>query len=317
MSATRSAPRPLVRIVAASAAVLGGLLAAVASATPAHAEDGDVKVTLSGLDSSLRAGRNEDFTVRTENRLDQEINAVRRVIVVRLDGLNPDQVNVSARGGGVPMVKSSSGSGEVRFDEALGYRLAPDGDRGDSDSVTLTIRFNQSAPGGEVTVTAYAMRFGAILGSASDTMDLKSDAPTPTPTPSSEAPATSAPPTGAGPTQVQTLDPETVAGITDASGIPPFLYVLGAVLVLLGGGILWLLFRPEKPALVEGYGVPAAYDTRAYEQVRPPSLGYPAPRHGANLNPTTVMPAVDPNTPPPADPWADGGTTQQFPTPRH
>jgi hypothetical protein len=317
MSAKRSAPRSgvLIRIAGASAAVLGGLLAAVGPAAPAHAEEGDVRVALSGLSSDLRPGRSEDFSVRTENRTEVDINAIRRVIVVQLGGLSAGQVTVIRRSGGIPMVASSPGPGQVRFDEALGYHLGPDGKRGDSESAGFQIRFDESAPGGEVTVTAYAMRFNAVLGSASDSLTLNSaNVPvTPTPTPTAAPSETD---TTAGQTPVRTLEPDSVAGVTSASGIPPILYVLGGVLVLLGGGILWLLFRPNKPALVDGYGTPAvAYDTRAYEQVRPPSLGYPAaPRHAANVNPTTVMPAIDdPSTPPPVDPWADGDRTQQFP----
>ena len=103
--------------------------------------------------------------------------------------------------------------------------------------------------------------------------------------------------------------------------MPSILYVLGAILLVFGGGILWLLFRRPKPAATDGY--PPA----DYEPARAPTLGYPMPaRHaasppnaGAPLNPTTVMPAIrDGWTPPPGvDPWARGGSgadpTQEFP----
>ena len=90
MSTTTRYPR----LVAASIAAVGAALATLALSTPAHAAEGDVKVSIGNLASSVSAGRSESFTVRAENKTDNEITAVRLVIVVQLAGLNADQVGL-------------------------------------------------------------------------------------------------------------------------------------------------------------------------------------------------------------------------------
>ncbi len=74
--------------------------------------------------------------------------------------------------------------------------------------------------------------------------------------------------------------------------MPASLYVMGGALVALGGVILFLLFRRQRPvALVE-------YPVAEYEQVRPQSLGYPP---SAGTHPTAVLPTVRDSEP--TDPW--------------
>ena len=110
------------------------------------------------------------------------------------------------------------------------------------------------------------------------------------------------------------------AGAPVGSSVPIALYVLGAILVSVGGVILWLLFRP-RPALVAGAdpsGRPYPSGGGPYPTMPPPdrapTLGYPrlgppTPKHGADTEPTTVMPTMrDPfGQPPPVDPWAIQG----------
>jgi hypothetical protein len=73
--------------------------------------------------------------------------------------------------------------------------------------------------------------------------------------------------------------------------VPVILYVMGILLIVVGGLILWLLFRRQKPLADAG-----GYPTAEYDQVRPSSLGYP--RHAATVRPTAIMPTVQDPEPP-------------------
>jgi len=303
-------------LVAASLATLGAALATLALATPAQAAEGDVKVSISGLASSVYAGRTETFTVRTENNTDNELTAVRRVIVIQLAGLDANQVDLSQRSA-LPPQKASAGSGQVQFTETIAYRLRPHDEKDDTKQASFTFRFDGSIPPGKAVVTVYAVKEGSVLGSASDSMDVRGAGgqhETPSAAPTTTLPPVTAPPptVDADETPVSPVEIDQQSNIlTNDSGIPTILYVVGAVLLLLGGGILWLLFRSPKPALTGGYPVVGYPDDG--HPVRPPNLGYPAQPRGAPLNPTTVMPTVREDwTPAPGvDPWARGPGTDR------
>jgi hypothetical protein len=318
MSATYKVPRR----IAASVAALGAAFATLAFASPAFAADGDVKVSISGLGDDVSIGNDsESFNVRVENETDQPITAVRRRIVIQLPGLTADQVSITRSR--LPLFKSSSNPGEVTFEgDPLGFRLREKGERDDSESTSFSLRFSPGAPSGEANVTVIAVSAGQLLGSDSDSITVRpgrgqNQATTPPPT---TLPPVTMPPVTPEATQTQTqvapLDASQDDIFPTSSGIPTFLYILGAILVVLGGGILWLMFRNPKPepAYVPAHGYPNA----DYDQTRAPSLGYPVPPRPAHTSPTTVMPTVrDPYTPPPGvDPWAKGAgpdSTQQFP----
>ena len=76
---------------------------------------------------------------------------------------------------------------------------------------------------------------------------------------------------------------------SDGTAVPAALYVMGGLLVALGGLILFLLFRRQRPAaLVER-------PVTEYEEMPPPSLGYPT---SAGVHPTAVLPTVRGAEPP-------------------
>jgi len=162
-------------------------------------------------------------------------------------------------------------------------------------------------------VTAYAVA-GNVLGQASDTIDVRlsghaqQTTPPPTTEPAATQPAAGPTDTG-GPVVLATprTDPQL---LSNGGGIPIILYILGAVLLALGGGILYLLFRSPKGEL---------YETEEEDEPgRTTGLGYPtAPRHAATVAPTAIMPAVrdahDPRVPPGVDPWAISDATKEIP----
>ncbi len=307
MPATPTTRRAATAIAAAAVAVFASL----AVAAPARA-DGEVKVSLQGLASSMTAGgRGDGFSVRLENNTDQPLLNVRRVIAVRLAGLTGDGVHITR--GSFELQKSATGPGEIIFSEA-GDSLEPNG-RAQTRNYQLT--FTASAPAGRAQVTAYALAGGSQkqLGSDSDGVEVKGangptknpeHTPTQTPSPAATVP----PPTNTGPpVTIEPLDANGIAGSPNSGGgVPVILYILGGVLVAIGGAILWLLFRSPRPALVDDGYAPG------YEPVRPPSLGYPAPGYppaGPRPAgpPTAVLPVVPEGRtlPPGVDPWAQGG----------
>jgi hypothetical protein len=259
-------------------------------ASPAHA-DGQVDVSISGLSSSMTAGaRADSFTVRLQNKTKAEIFPVRTTLVVRLTGLTTGQVRITR--GGFPLANQQSASGEVRAVDTLPVSLGPDGKARDSSSVGYGIQFLLGTPSGRADIGAIASVGSTVLGSTSRSTTVKggaSAAPTTTPeaTLSPDPTATTSQDVGFSPLN----EPPSQAAVAASSGVPVIFYILGAILVAVGGTILWLLFRP-RPALVAGQEIP----TDVYDQVRPPSLGYPG---GPGENPVTRTSVL-----PPSDPWA-------------
>jgi hypothetical protein len=272
--------------VAATAAVLTLMAAPV----PAHAADGDVRVTVD-LGDSITTGRPHGVNVRFRNNTNTSILDVRAAITVHLDGLQPDAVSLTS--GGQELPKASNGSDVIFTDlHAFATRLRA----GSSASRTYTITFDPSVPPGSVDVTATALdAFGQQLGSGSATADLRQGngaSPSRTPSPSKSAPPPVNVPLPTGTVSIAPLGGDggrtTPLSNDDSGGIATLPYILGAFLVLIGGAILWLLLRkPKTPAQV---AQPAWDGDGDYAVVRPPTLGYPSgPRAAA---PTAMMPVV-------------------------
>jgi hypothetical protein len=294
----------------AAATVLATGLTTFAFAAPAHAE-GEVDVSMGSLDSSMDPGETDDFSVRLRNRTDQQFQPLRVVFTIRLDGLEPNQVRIFGQFG---LVDAGSSTGEVRLAERIGRFLNEEGRRGSSITVRYGITFTGSAPGGEAQVTAQAIANNQVLGTDQDEVRVRGEA---APSTTSEAPnQTGGPTEEPGPT-LATIPAEPAAASPSGGGPPAILYVLGGLLVLAGGAMLWLLFRRPRPALVEGAALP--YDTgpiggpaRLSHPVYPPPQG-PLPRRATP--PTAAMPTVNPNYSPQhsaVDPWADSAE-EQFP----
>jgi hypothetical protein len=310
----------------AAATVLATGLTTFAFAVPAHAE-GEVDVNLGSLDSSMDPGETDDFTVRLRNRTDQQFQIVRVVFTVRLDGLQPNQVRIFGQFGG--LVDAGSSTGEIRLAERIGRFLNEEGRRGSSVNLRYGITFTGSAPGGQAQVTAQAVANNQVLGTDQDEVRIRGEAaPTTTEPPNETGGPNSEEP---GPT-LATIPAEPAAANPTGGGPPAILYVLGGLLVLAGGAMLWLLFRRPRPALVDG--APLPYDTgpiggpsRLSHPVYPPPPG-PMPRRATPPTatpptatpptatpPTAVMPTVNPTYAPQhraVDPWADSAE-DQFP----
>jgi hypothetical protein len=331
------------RVFARLGVTVGAAVAALWVASPAFAAD-PVRTDISGLSSTFTAGagRPDSFRADMQNNTDTELQPVRRVIVVRLAGVTPDNVRIYQ--GSMPLPLQSGGPDEVGAADLLQVRLAPNGKHGDSSNQTFGIQFTSSAPNGRGEVIFQAYRGQELLGSTARNVTIKGGLAqsTPSPTPSRPSPTAStdavpapADSQGSSTVAVAPIPGDKTASYTSTgSGIPVTFYVLGAILVAAGGAILWLLFRP-RPAVVAGHP-PAAYEpvrasplgypdpapTLGYPQVAPP-LPTPRSAQTANVQPTTIMPAVRGAAapPPPVDPWAGGSssadTTQAFEPPRH
>jgi hypothetical protein len=325
------------RVLPRLGVAVGALLAALLVGSPAFAAD-PVSTSISGMSSSFTAGaRNADsFTLTMSNETKNDIQPIRRIIVVRLPGLTPQQVRISR--GGLPLAGQASAAGEVRAADMLQDSLGPKGKARDQSKADYTIQFLAGAPGGKGDLTFQAYHNETLLGSTTKGFTVRGGTAQTTgpatPTPNDTATQSGGVVPGAvSPAQpVAPLETNKAQASTSASsGVPTIFYVLGAVLVTMGGAILWLLFRPrQSAALVAGSDQPTdpyppAPGYRAEPTDRAPTLGYPRQEgrggghgHVANIQPTTVMPAVrDSAPPPPVDPWAgQGGFTDRLPPTR-
>jgi hypothetical protein len=309
-----STSKVIARFAAASG--VGVVFAAVGFAAPAFA-DNSVNVDLNSVTSNVTAGSRPDaFNVTFRNNTNGAFN-IKIVFSVKLPGLTADQVRI-VRAPAVELGKQQSGD-QVILTDPLGASFLPRS----SQNVNYTLQFLSGAPSGRATFTGEALRDNTNAGSASRNITVRGTFGATTPAKTPTVGPTDAFPTGpvatggvvAGPTI--TLEPrEGTLPASNSGGVPVGLYIMGALLVGVGVAILWLLFRQRSQPVGD------VYPTADYDVV-PPTLGYPAGRHAmpGNLNPTAAMPSlraetvssptvvnrtmpIDPNTPPPVDPWA-------------
>jgi hypothetical protein len=265
------------------------VLTTLALATPAHAADA-VDVNLSGISGTITAGSRGVVNVSATfvNRTNAAITSIQGVFTIHLDGMPADGVRVT-RGSDLPA--QSVGAGTVQFTDPGSFELLRNGRR----TIGYQLQFTATAPAGKAAITFEAYSGGNRLGGDETSVTVRSSA---TPQLTSSAPTTPPntdpgliPTFTAGPSVVVGDPGQNQSGISDDSGVPVSLYVMGGLLIAVGGLILWLLFRRQKaPADAGGYA------TSEYAQVRPASLGYP--RHSATVHPTAVLPVIrDPEPP--------------------
>jgi hypothetical protein len=280
--------------------------------------------------SSFSAGgRADNFTVTLRNNTNSNQVAITVNFAVQLNGLTASQLRIRSGIGG-DLATHDAGGNMVVATDPRSHDFGPKGTVfGRETQISYTIEFLAGTPSGKATLTASAVKQGNQFGSASDSITIKGGAAaSPTPDPSSAAPTdTATDPAVGGPSGGQAVPTQPLSdknAIPDSGGgVPVVLYVMGALLLGVGGVILYMLFRQRQPAA-------AVADTPPGEFDRPASLGYPAGRASAKppvpVDPTTPMPSlrvatmpnpqvprpgpsgprpgpVGPVDPPPVDPW--------------
>jgi hypothetical protein len=238
--------RMIFRLAAATAA---GVVLAGAMAAPAFAED-VIGVTLSSTPSSFTVGSRADtFVVSLRNNTNNIVAAVNVSFTIRLTGLTATQVRIRGTSGDIAL---SDTGGLITGTDPRSLDFLP---RQRGRDVGYSIEFLSGAPSGRATFTAAATRSGVIQGSASTAITVKGGAVAASPTPTSATPTDPVspdngsilPPTGPG--AVGPLANNNGQIPADSGGIPVALYVMGAILVGVGGVILWMLFKQRtQPA---------------------------------------------------------------------
>jgi hypothetical protein len=278
-------------LTAATAAVL----AALVPATTASAASG-VQVNLGGLNSTQNAGSGhpDGFSVTFKSQDRQQVaQTLRSVLVVQLNGLQPEAVHITGRFGELP--KSTSGGGVTFTDpEAvvfLGGRTAT--------TRNYQILFDAQAPDGHGQLQAFAVTTdGNQQGSdsADFTVRASNAAATHTPSPSSSPAPTVNVPIPSGQVSVAPLQDGGRATplANEGSGVPIFIYIMGGILVAMGAAILFLLFRnPRDGAAVPAPDEPIDYPPRADPGWAPGPAGQGYPPTGPRMAaPTAQMPVV-------------------------
>jgi len=249
-----STSRTIIRLAAATAV---GIALVGTTAVPAFAAG--IDLSLNEVPSSFTAGgQADDFTVEMQNNTNKLVTGVMVSFAIQLDGLTAGNVRIHTLGGDLAM--RDQGDQVVATDPHP--RSLPKGAR---TEIGYAIEFLTGAPSGRATLTAYALARGGNLDQASDAIDVVGGTATPTPT----ADPT---PTDANPFPTDSATPYNGAAsvppdITGAlannnntpdgggPGIPVGLYIMGGLLVGVGGVILWMLFK-QRPKPVSGGDFP-------------------------------------------------------------
>jgi hypothetical protein len=304
----------------AAAALVASVVGALSFAAPALAE-GEVDVNMGGLDSSIDPGDDDNFTVRLRNRTEQQFQPLRVVFTIRLNGLEPQHVRINSAFG---ELTEQGGGGQIRL--AQGYFLNQEGRRNSSITIPYRIAFTNSIPGGRAEVTAQAVFGDQVLGTDQDEIEIEGQ---PAPSQTTGAPtATQGPVAEASGPPLAPVDGQQSASAQQDSGTPTVLYILGGMLVVAGGVMLWLLFRRPRrqPALVGGAPGPDTGPFIAPSRLSHPIYPPPNPRQATPptaplwSTPTSPLGSAPARGATPAhapqhaavDPWAESAE-DQFP----
>jgi hypothetical protein len=241
------------------------------------------------------------------NKSNNSVTSIQPVFTIHLDGMPGDGVRIG-RVLGSELPAQSAGDGTVQFSDPNTFELLRNGRR----TVSYTLLFTSTAPAGKATITIDAYSGNNRLGGDSSSTNVRSNAPRASATPSSSPvnTATGIQPTfAAGPSySLAPLDPEAAAS-TPSTSVPVSLYVMGGLLVGVGGLDPVADLPPPEAA-----GRGGRLSGHEYDQARPSSLGYP--RHAARpTHLTAVLPTVQPGLAPPVDPY-DGPLPPPPPLPR-
>lgn len=227
------------RFATLASAVAAALAVLLVIATPARAE-GEVDVSIDGLSGSVRAGASsEDFRATFTNESNSPIPGVYVVVAVSFPGAPTEDIHVQ-RSRGADLPSQVTGDGVIAFTDPAPFDLGRGGGNG-RRRVDFFLSFGDSVPQGEAVVTVAAYAAAGLLGSASQTIEVRGSGT-----------RTTAPNTDPGFVPTFTPGPTySVAPLNDAddlalrsSNVPKTVYVLGSLLVVMGLVTLILIFRP-------------------------------------------------------------------------
>ncbi|MFR9777400.1 hypothetical protein ACL02O_15255 [Micromonospora sp. MS34] len=249
MSVRRGATR-----VATVGAMLGGLLAVGAS--PALA-DGD-QVQVRSASSFTAGGSPGTVAVEVRKRTDGCV-ILRTGLMLRLDGVQPQQVRVQVNSGGrwwpVPVSGRSGALATARTSPA-----EPNLCKGKGKTVRYRVAFLAGAPAGRLTVVGEATTAaGRLIGRAATTARVggakaatptPTRTPSPTPTPSAEETTPGADDTSSAVAALAPVAGASAAAADGSSGGSPFMW-LGILLVLVGAALIALLVRRNRVEKVD------------------------------------------------------------------
>jgi hypothetical protein len=243
MSIWRTAARLAAVLAAAAGLVLAG-------AAPALAAPYSVGL---GLPSSFRVGGSPGaVTVKITKGEDGCVNA-RWGVNIRLPGMSSDQIRVErALNGSWHRVSAQSvDDGAVAF--------GADGPlcKGRAITARYRVSFLAGAPTGQATFVARASVFGRSIGSDSGTRKVvagKNSSPSPKPSPSdspSESPTPAADATGEAADELAVAPTPAAAGGSAGggflSGVSLVIMIFGALMVGIGGTLLYVIIRKIRP----------------------------------------------------------------------
>jgi hypothetical protein len=284
------------RTLVGTLALAGALLVSAAIAAPAWADDA-ATARVSGIASSLTAGGKADgFSASVTNHTEQAVFNVTRRFLIHLDGLTPDGVRVARSYGGrafTLLAVQSVGPGTVAATDPQLVFLAPKDRRGATVTANYELAFTTYALPGRAAIVLEAYSGDRLLARSNPReLDIRPGNGVP-PTPTAQPSASALPSV----TDTPTVDPlvirPTPYGPGDVSDVQlgwP-LYVFGGVLVAGGAGLLYLLLRRPRPALVE---YPLDQGEDRFDGFAAGRTGYPPPygQPPSAYRPTTVMPPV-------------------------
>lgn len=302
--------RMLARVAAAASAGLAGAMAgALLLAGPAFAE---VKVSINNVPSTFFAGQPRSFYSTVVNS-DKVQHKVHRVISIRMNGLGPGEARLT-RQDGQELTLHAGGEGLTAVDQTV--LLEPALTRiGSRQSSAYTLMFTAQAPSGRATLTVEVFEGTQRLDDASDGFSVRASATAPTRTKSySPEPTISGDPVQAILGQEGTFQPLPDRRPVPRSdgGLPWFLYVLGGLLVVGGGGLMYLLWYGRRAEAAEQLGVPAQSYPPVYRNptVHAPTAILPTVRHPYGED-TATLPRRPRHAQPYQTPVADETTLRQ------
>jgi hypothetical protein len=291
---------------AARLATVCGLLVGLVmlGASPALADEDSVRV---GAASSFAAGGSPQGVNVVVRKRSEGCVLLRTALVLRLEGLQPDQVAVQFNAGGhwFP-VNVSGGGGSVATGQTSPAK--PTLCKGKGITVRYRVAFAAGAPGGHLTVTGVGVTAaGQELGRGSDAAKVTDGqtSPSPTPTPSKTPTPRPTPtevaaagevvdPAALGPTSVA---PSTTAVAAQSGGGSPIMF-FGIALVAIGLLLIVLLvrrFRQDRAPADEPGTLPGNPGGTTYRAGggSPAVPGHPGPVYGQQP-PTVPVPRPTP-----------------------